>query len=74
MDVNTLTNAVANYGFPMLVSWYLLVRMEGKLDKLSGNIEKLTNVLANFSILPGQNSNHPVLRSCSVSTFRPWLP
>ena len=47
MDVNTLTNAVANYGFPMLVSWYLLVRMEGKLDKLSGNIEKLTNVLAN---------------------------
>lgn len=47
MDVNVITNAVANYGFPMLVSWYLLVRMEAKLDKLTANIERLTNVLEN---------------------------
>ena len=46
MDFEVFTNAIANYGFPMLVSWYLLVRMEAKLDKLSVNIEHLSTVLA----------------------------
>lgn len=38
---------VGDYGFPMLVSCYLLVRMESKIDKLSANIADLTRVLAN---------------------------
>lgn len=34
-----------HYGFPMLVSSYLLIRMEGRIEKLSANIESLTRVL-----------------------------
>ena len=30
---------------PMLVSSYLLVRMEGRIERLSANIESLTHVL-----------------------------
>ena len=45
MDIDKLLAAAADYGFPMLVSSYLLVRMEGKIEKLSANIDKLTCVL-----------------------------
>lgn len=45
MDIDKLLSAAADYGFPMLVSSYLLVRMEGKIEKLSANIESLTHVL-----------------------------
>ena len=36
---------IANYGFPIFLSWYLLSRMETKLDKLNANIESLTHTL-----------------------------
>ena len=45
MEFERLLSAAADYGFPMLVSSYLLVRMEGRIEKLSANIESLTNVL-----------------------------
>ena len=45
MDIDKLLAAAADYGFPMLVSSYLLVLMEGKIEKLSANIDKLTCVL-----------------------------
>ena len=45
MDIAKLLSAAADYGFPMLVSSYLLVRMEGRIEKLSANIESLTHVL-----------------------------
>ena len=45
MEFERLLSAAADYGFPMLVSSYLLVRMEGKIEKLSANIESLTHVL-----------------------------
>jgi len=34
-----------HYAFPMLVSSYLLIRMEGRIEKLSTNIDTLTRVL-----------------------------
>ena len=46
MELDKLLTAAADYGFPMLVSCYLLVRMESKIDKLSANIDALTRVLA----------------------------
>lgn len=46
MEFEKLVSAAAEYGFPMLVSWYLLVRMEEKLDKLSSNIEALSRSIA----------------------------
>ena len=35
----------ANYGFPMVISVYLLVRIEGKLETLSGSINDLAKVI-----------------------------
>ena len=46
MELDQMLTAAANYGFPMLVSCYLLVRMEGKIDQLSANIDALTRVIA----------------------------
>ena len=45
MEFERLLSAAADYGFPMLASSYLLVRMEGRIEKLSANIESLTHVL-----------------------------
>lgn len=36
----------ANYGFPMVVSVYLLVRIEGKLEQLTTSINDLAKVIA----------------------------
>jgi len=36
----------ANYGFPMVISVYLLVRIEGKLEQLSVSINELAKVIA----------------------------
>lgn len=41
MDVSIL-EAVANFGFPCMVTMYLLVRIEAKFDKLSDSINELT--------------------------------
>ena len=40
-----LTYAVANLGFPIAVSIYLLIRIEGKLESLTGSINELSRVL-----------------------------
>ena len=45
MEFDRLLSAAADYGFPMLVSSYLLVRMESRIEKLSANIDTLTRVL-----------------------------
>ena len=45
MDIDKLLSAAADYGFPMLVSSYLLVRMEKRIEALSANIDRLTHVL-----------------------------
>lgn len=45
MEFERLLSAAADYGFPMLASSYLLIRMEGRIEKLSANIESLTHVL-----------------------------
>lgn len=36
----------ANYGFPMVISIYLLVRIEGKLEQLAASINDLAKVIA----------------------------
>ncbi len=35
----------ASYGFPMVVSAYLLVRIEGKLEQLKQSIHELTRTI-----------------------------
>lgn len=39
---------VANFGFPMVLSVYLLVRLEAKIDSLSVSIYKLTDAVENI--------------------------
>ena len=46
MELDQMLTAAANYGFPMLVSYYLLVRKESKSEQLSANIDALTKVIA----------------------------
>jgi len=41
LTLTNLTAQAAQYGFPMVISWYLLVRMEEKLEKLTQSIEPL---------------------------------
>jgi hypothetical protein len=36
----------ANYGFAMVISIYLLVRIEAKLEALAASINRLTQVLS----------------------------
>ena len=56
MEFDRLLSAAADYGFPMLVSSYLLVRMEGRIEKLSANIDTLTRVLMTYNKLRKFNS------------------
>ena len=37
---------VGNFGFPIVVSTYLLVRIEGKLNELSSSITELAKAVA----------------------------
>lgn len=41
-----LLKLVGNFGFPIVVSAYLLVRIEGKLNELSASITELAQAIA----------------------------
>ncbi len=41
-----LLPVIANYGFPMVLSWYLLVRMEGRIAELTESINDLARSIA----------------------------
>jgi hypothetical protein len=43
-----LFNQIANFGFPIVLSVYLLVRVEGKLEKLSESINELSKTIASI--------------------------
>lgn len=42
-----LYSSIANLGFPIVVSIYLLVRIEGKLNELTESINGLSRVIGN---------------------------
>ena len=44
--METLLQQVAINGFAMALSWYLLVRMEGRLDRLTDSINSLARSIA----------------------------
>ncbi len=43
--METLLTSISNYGFPMVVAVYLLLRMEKKLDELAAAINRLGALL-----------------------------
>lgn len=44
--MEVLLTQVGNFGFPIVLSLYLLVRIEGKLDRLTESIYQLSRALA----------------------------
>lgn len=47
--MDDLMNFVASVGFPIVVTFYLLTRIEGKLDTLSINISQLSDNIARIN-------------------------
>ena len=45
MDTKELFSAASNFGFPMVLSWYLLLRMEQRLDRLTQCLNELSRAL-----------------------------
>lgn len=41
-------SGIANLGFPIVLSIYLLVRIEGKLNQLSESITQLSKTISNL--------------------------
>jgi hypothetical protein len=37
--------AISNFGFPIVLTGYLLIRYEGKIEKLAGTISKFSEIL-----------------------------
>lgn len=46
METNEFINLVANVGFPILVSAYLLIRLEKQINTLSTSINKLNVIIS----------------------------
>ncbi len=49
--MDELFTQIANLGFPIAVTAYLLVRIEAKLSQLSESIQELTSVIKNTNFL-----------------------
>lgn len=46
--VENILNAVANFGFPIAVTVYLLVRVESRLEQLTNSIYRLAETIASI--------------------------
>jgi hypothetical protein len=56
MTMAELFAAVSNFGFPIVISIFLLLRFENKLEKLSDNIQKNTEATNNLINAVNNNS------------------
>lgn len=48
-DIEDLFEAIANWGFPIVVSIYLLVRIESKIESLESAIKDLALTIARIN-------------------------
>jgi hypothetical protein len=46
MEVNDLIGVIANVGFPVAVSAYLLIKLEKQINTLSSSINKLNTIIS----------------------------
>ena len=44
--MDELMGLIANFGFPVVVCFYLLIRIEGKLEALTASMKELSKVIA----------------------------
>lgn len=45
--MDSIFSQIANLGFPIVVSIFLLVRIEAKLSDITGSINELTKAISN---------------------------
>lgn len=45
MEINELTNLMVNNCFPVVLSAYLLIRLEKQINCLTGSINKLNTII-----------------------------
>lgn len=45
MQPQEIFTAIGNFGFPIVLSWYLLLRMEQRLDKLGECLQELSSAI-----------------------------
>lgn len=58
MEIKELLTAITNVGFPVVVSAFLLVKLEKQLDSLNTSITKLTTIIeTRLGISCNENSN-----------------
>ncbi|WP_099190136.1 YvrJ family protein [Tepidibacter mesophilus] len=48
--MNEILGLVSNVGFPIVLSIYLLTRIEEKLENLTQSINKLNNVISRIEV------------------------
>ncbi len=46
MEINELLNLIANVGFPVAISAYLLIRLEKQIVSLTYSINKLNTIVS----------------------------
>ena len=56
MAITPLLTAIANFGFLIVVAAFLLIRTEGKLEKLTAAIADLSKTLAQLQVLIGRSN------------------
>ena len=61
MDITPLLTAIANFGFPIVVVAFLLIRTEGKLEKLTAAIADPSKALAQLQVLIGRSESKEVV-------------
>lgn len=50
-----IMNTIANLGFPIALSVYLLIRLEGRMEKLTRSITELTQAITRAECSPCVN-------------------
>ena len=48
MENVDLLSLIGNLGFPIFVSWYLLTRVESRIEALSTSITEMTQVMSGW--------------------------
>jgi hypothetical protein len=48
MEHTDLLSLIGNLGFPIFVSWYLLTRVESRIEALSTSIAEMTQVISGW--------------------------
>lgn len=59
MEANDFVNLIANIGFPMAVTTYLLIRLEKQIMGLTSSINKLNTIISTKLgvVIDGNNDN-----------------